>query len=322
MSQPTRTVVHIDKPLTNMSIAYKQDQTAFIADKVFPDIEVDKQSDKYFVFDRGAFFRDDAKLRGSNEESVGSGYSLSNDSYFCDVYALHKDNSRYDVSNTDAPLNQDRAAVEFVTHSLLIRKEKLWAAAAFAVSVWGTTVVGSSTLQWDDYLSSDPIRAVDSAKRVILARTGRMAKTFVAGLDVFLALKEHPDVVDRIKYTSSRVAQEEILAGLLGVDQFLVPYALGDDAPDGRSSSASLSFLLNSKSALLVHTPKSPGIEVPMAGANFVWRGTPTSARPGGMAFRRLPMDLKQSDRIEGEIAIDVAVTGSDLGCFWTSLVA
>lgn len=321
MAQPTRTQVHIDKPLTNMSIAYKQDVAGFVADSVFPSIEVDKQSDKFFVFDKNAFFRDDAKLRGSNEESVGSGYGLSDDSYFCDIYALHKDVSRYDVQNTDAPLNQDRAAVEFVTHSLLIRKEKLFAAAAFAASAWTQTIVGSSTVLWDDYLASDPIRAVDNAKRSILSLTGRMPKTFVAGIDVFLALKEHPDVVDRIKYTSSRVAQEEILAGLLGVDKFLVPYALSDDAPEGRSTTTSLAFIMNAKAALLVFTPPSPGIEVPMAGAGFHWRGTPDAPRPGGLAFRRLPMDLKQSDRIEGEIALQYQVTGQDLGLLWSGIV-
>lgn len=305
-----------------MSLAFKQDAEGFVADKVFPAIEVEKQSDKYFVFDKGAFFRDDAKLRGSHEESVGSGYTLSNDSYFCDIYALHKDIARPDRSNTDAPLNQDRSAVEFVTNSLLIRKEKLFAAAAFAVSVWDTTVVGSSTLQWDDYLQSDPIRAVDAAKLEILQRTGKIPNTLVVGMKVHLALKEHPDVVDRIKYTSSRVATEEVIAGLLGVQRYVVPYALADDAPDGRSSAASLSFMLSTRSALLVYTPAAPGIETPMAGAGFHWKGSPDMPRPSGMVMRKLPMDLKQSDRIEGEISLAYKITSSALGVFWSNIVA
>lgn len=36
--------VHIDKPLTNLTLAYVQDQSMFIADKVFPVVGVQSQS--------------------------------------------------------------------------------------------------------------------------------------------------------------------------------------------------------------------------------------------------------------------------------------
>ena len=39
---------HIDRALTNMSIAYAQGANAFIADKVFPIVPVQKRSDVYF----------------------------------------------------------------------------------------------------------------------------------------------------------------------------------------------------------------------------------------------------------------------------------
>jgi hypothetical protein len=44
--------VHIDQPLTNLTLAYVQSQENFIADKVFPTIGVQKQSDKYYIYDR------------------------------------------------------------------------------------------------------------------------------------------------------------------------------------------------------------------------------------------------------------------------------
>ena len=37
---PTRQQIHIDRPLTNISVAYMQDAKNFIADKVFPTIPV------------------------------------------------------------------------------------------------------------------------------------------------------------------------------------------------------------------------------------------------------------------------------------------
>ncbi|NLI59426.1 MAG: hypothetical protein GX387_13140 [Clostridium sp.] len=47
---------HIDRALTNISVAYMQDEKSFIADKVFPRIPVKKQSDVYFIYNKGDFF--------------------------------------------------------------------------------------------------------------------------------------------------------------------------------------------------------------------------------------------------------------------------
>lgn len=322
MSQPTKTQTHIDKPLTDISVAYKQDAKAFIADVVSPTVEVSKQSDKYFVFDRTAFMRDDAKKRGAGEESVGSGYGLSNDSYYCDVYAVHKDISDYDRANTDVPLNQDRSAVEFNTHQLLIRREKVWAETCFTTSVWGEDVTGASTLQWSDYGASDPIRMVDQIKRNVIRKTGRMVNTGVLGLDTFLALKEHPAIVDRIKYTSDASVTESTIARLLGVERILVPYALVDTASEG-ASATSIDFIVGSKSALFLHVPASPGLETPSAAYTFAWTGIPGGGRrPMGLASRRIRMDALLSDRLESDLAFAVKVTGSDLGVFCNGIVA
>lgn len=318
MAQPTRTQVHVDKPLTNISVAYTQDANAFIADKVFPIVQVAKQSDKYFVFDSTTFMRDDAKKRGNSEESVGSGYGLSTDSYFCDKYALHKDISDDIRINTDSPLDADRNAVQFITHQLLLRRERQWASDYFAVSVWGTTVVGASTLQWDNYASSDPIKAVDAAKRQIVAATGRMPNKMVLGMDVFLALKEHPDVVDRIKYTSDRTVTEGVLARLLGLESLYVPYAVLDTGSEGKTAS-SVDFAISSKSALLVHAPSSGGLEIPSAGYIFSWAG---EGRQFGLGMKKFRLEHLESDRVEGSIAFDCKVVGTPLGCFFSNIVS
>ena len=63
MAQPTPSDVHVNAPLTNVSIAYMQDQTDFIADKAFPGIPVKKQSDRYYSYDKGNWFRAKAQRR-------------------------------------------------------------------------------------------------------------------------------------------------------------------------------------------------------------------------------------------------------------------
>lgn len=318
MAEPTKTQVHIDAPLTNISIAYMNDQSVFIADKVFPVVPVDKQSDKFFVFNKSAFMRDQAKLRGEAQESAGSGYALSNDSYYCDVWALHKDIGDQTRANTDSPLSSDRNAVQFVTHSLLIRREQLFIDAAFATGVWGTSA--TPTNQWSDFVNSDPLADFETAKEAILVGTGRQANTAVLGYQVFTKLKLHPDIKEMLKYTTSRVVTEEILAGLVGLKRVLVPISVKDSNADG-ATSASMS-LMYGKHALICHVPDSPGIETPSAGYIFAWRGLNGALGNAGIGFSKFRMELKKADRIEGEMAIDVKVTGSDLGYFFSSAVA
>ena len=75
MSQPTSNDIHVNRPLTNISTAFIQSQSDFIADKVFPVIPVEKKSDLYYTYDKGNWFRDDAKERGPCSESAGGGYT-------------------------------------------------------------------------------------------------------------------------------------------------------------------------------------------------------------------------------------------------------
>jgi hypothetical protein len=46
MPMLTASQVHIDQPLTNLTVAYLQSQDNFIADKVFPNVPVDKKTNK------------------------------------------------------------------------------------------------------------------------------------------------------------------------------------------------------------------------------------------------------------------------------------
>lgn len=316
-AEPTKSQVHIDGPLTQISIAYMNEPSAFIAAQVFPIVPVDKQSDKYFIFDKSAFMRDQAKKRGDAQESAGSGYRLSNDSYYCDVWALHKDIGDQTRANTDSPLSSDRNAVQFVTNALMLRREKLFVDAAFATGIWGTSATPSA--QWSDFVSSDPLADFETAKETVLVSTGREANTAVLGYQVFTKLKLHPDIKEMLKYTSSRVVTEEILAGLIGVQRVLVPKVVSDGNSDG-ATAASMAFMYG-KHALLCHVPSAPGIETPSAGYIFAWRGLNGAYGDAGIGFSKFRIDLKKCDRVEGEMAIDVKVTGADLGYFFPNAV-
>ena len=106
MPQPTASDVHVNAPLTNISIAFLQDLDGFVARKVFPEVPVKKQSDRYYVYDKKQWFRSDAKVRAPGTESAGSGFTVDNTpTYFCSVRAVHKDVDDQIRSNADAVID-------------------------------------------------------------------------------------------------------------------------------------------------------------------------------------------------------------------------
>jgi len=325
MPQPNINSVHIDAILTNISVAYLQNQDNFIADKVFPVIPVDKKSNKYFTYTNNDWFRDEAQRRAPGTESAGGGYNLSTGTYSCDVFAFHKDVDDQTLANADTPLNPLREATEFVTRRLMLRRELQWVSDFFATSVWGTDVAGvagtptaGQTKQWSDYTSSDPISDIENAKSGILSATGMEGNTLVLGYDVFKSLKNHPDLVDRIKYTSSQTITTDMLAAMFDIPRVIVAKAV--KATNNEGATEAYSFA-HGKKALLCHVAPQPGLLTPSAGYSFSWTGVSggLGATIGTSQFR---MESIKSDRVEAEMAFDNKVIGSDLGYFWDSIVA
>lgn len=325
MPQPNINSVHVDAILTNISVAYLQNQDNFIADKVFPVVPVDKKSDKYFTYTKNDWFRDEAQRRADGTESAGSGYNLSTGTYSADVWAFHKDVGDQTVANADAPLNPLREATEFVTRRLLLRKEIQFVSDFFTTGVWADDVTGvagapssGETKQWSDYSSSDPINDIEAGKSEILSNTGMEANTLVLGYEVFRQLKNHPDLVDRIKYTSSQTITEDMLARMFDLDRVLVAKAVKATNNEGASEAYSFAY---GKSALLCHTASAPGLLTPSAGYTFAWTGVSggIGSTIGVSSFR---MESLKAERVEAEMAFDNKVIGSDLGYFWNTIVA
>ena len=54
MATPTQQQVHIDQALTNISIAYRN--ANYLGEQIFPNVPVNKQSDKFFTYPKAASF--------------------------------------------------------------------------------------------------------------------------------------------------------------------------------------------------------------------------------------------------------------------------
>lgn len=314
--QPTQQDVHVDAMLTNISVAYLQSQDAYIASKVFPIVPVQKQSDKYWTFPKNDWFRDEVRKRADSTESAGGGFTLSTDNYFCDVWAFHKDIGAQTLANADAGVDLERNTVQFLTQRMLLRQEIQWVTDFFTTSKWATDVTPANL--WSDYSASDPIEDIETGKEAILSVTGLFPNTLVVGYQVYRKLKNHPDIIDRIKYTTAQNVTPQLLARMFEVENFYVAQAIKATNLEGETAAYAFA---HGKHALLCHVAPTPGLMTPSAGYTFGWSGVSGGL---GTSIGVSSFDLRniKSTRYEAEMAWSNKIVSNDLGYFFNGAVA
>lgn len=282
MTGPKPSDVHVDEVLTNFSVAYAQDTEEFIAEKVMPKIPVNKQSDQYAKIPKGAFQKDQMKIRAPGTESSGGGWKYEFDNYFCPVRAHHVDISNQTKANADTWASLDQATSEFLTRIKLIRREKDFVANHFTGGVWGVDLDGvasgadgsTTLLRWDDPAST-PVEDVDMLKRRVHLQSTVRPNCGTMGREVFDVLKNHPDILSRIKTTNANEpakVTKQALAALFELDELNVMDAIEDVAEEGQT--ASMAYI-GGNNLLLTYKPKRgvTGLMTMVSGATFEWKG-------------------------------------------------
>jgi len=322
----TPSSVHLDQPLTNLTLAFAQDQANFIADKVFPVVGVERQSDKYYVYDRDNMNRTgDVKALAPRTEVNRIGMSISNSSYYADVFGLGMDFDQQTLANEDAALDIRSAGAQTLATRLMIHREEQFAANFFAASIWGSE--STPTNLWSDYTNSTPIADVTNARRTMQLKSGGFKpNTMVVGKEVRDILINHPKILARLNggatVANTALITDAKLAEIFEVENFYVMEAVKNDSVEGVAESNSF---IGGKHALLVHGPKGAGLMTPAAGLTFAWNNV-QGANNLGITVESFSDDaLKRqqvAEHIQVKMAYDMKVTGADLGYFFDTVVA
>ncbi len=331
---PTLADVHVSTELTNLSIAYIQERSQFLAggQGVFG---VTKEAGFYTEYDRGDFFRitpDDA-IRAPSTESAGDGFKVKQTSaYQVQVYSIHKD--------VDEQLMAQQAvgdpvddAVAYVTQLLLILREIVWGNKIMTTG-WGLDRAGVASgptgdefIQWNEAASS-PRRDIGGEAVRIHSKTGFWPNTFIVQPFVLLELLLHADIVDAFKHTTAGATPTmDALAATL------VPPAIDGGAPpkmavaggvkttSAEGATDAFDYIIG-KQALLAFVNPSPGLRSPTAWINFAWTGL-LGGNAFGFRFKDLEDQLKAiPHRIEGDAAFDIKRVAPELGTFFDTAVA
>lgn len=319
--------LHIDQYLTNLSVAFTQESAKFVADKVFPVVPVQKQSDKYNIYPKGHFWRDEVAPRPLGGRPNQANFDVESGTYLCEEEGLEYKLDDRLRANADQPLDPDKAGMRLLTEQTMIHRDSDWASSYFAKGVWGTDLKGKSSgpgekefLQFDQS-GTEPVEFMDEQRDDLGSATGMEPNTLVLGKDVFRVVKNHPEVKDRIKYTQRGIITPELLAELFGVEKVVIPGSVKNSGEEGVADA--IDYIVSRKDMLLVYSAPNPAIDQPSGGYIFAWTGLiPGATNAQGGVIERGREELAHSDVFQIRLAYDMKVVAPELGIFFEGAVA
>lgn len=321
--------------LTNMSMAFFADTSDYVATSIFPICPVDFSTGYYYVFNKGDLARDHVQRKPKFGKVTPAQIGHADETYKCEVDQIIMGIDQigavnYQRANVPPSIDPRRAKNRIVADQQLLHLDLTFAENFFKSGVWenefegvisgGSALSGSQFIKFSD-ANSDPIKFFDARIRQIRLDGRRRPNKLTLGYDTFNALKEHPDLLERVKYTGSTAnpakVNEQVLAELFGVDEVKVLYAAYNAAEEGQDDD--MKFICEPDGALLSYTTPNPQVDEPSAGYIFTWdmlgngnfMATDTFEGEGGT----------HSEFIEGLICTDMKKTCDDLACYMKACV-
>ena len=324
MALPGARDVHIDRPLSNITVAYKNPEQAYIADMVFPLVPVGFQSDKYYIWDKDVWFRNAVQRRAPGAEYPEAYLKLSTDAYFCDIFHLAYPINEEDVANQDEMIELETAGAEFLGDQFQLNRELEFVSNFLKTGVWGfdrtgvTGVPGATQFRkWSELSTSNPVVDIQTWQRLAQEQSGLRPQYMLTGRSVFDQLKEHPDLLDKYKYTNTAILSQSQIEAALDIS-IIMGEAIVNTANEGLADNFSGSFIIKDQ-ALLFYKPAAPGRKVASCGYTFSWNDV------GGTGLqtpiRRYNEEARSRMLLQGRQAFNHKVVGKELGIYLSAVV-
>lgn len=326
---PSSRDVHVNQTLTDWAVQYSNKLTDFHADHLAPIVPSSKRTNSYYKYDKADFFRDEMKERGEGADVPMAGYRVTTDTYEIKTWSVGKPIDDQVEDNEDGPLDSDEDATKFVMDLERIRRERAFATAALATSIWGTdvtgntvaSVYGSNTVaQWDD-TDSSPLEDIAYYRTKVKLATGLDPNVLAIGRQVWDVIKNHADILARISGGSSNgnpaMVTRQMVAALFELEELVVLEAVHNTALENATMTGAF---IAGKHGLLMHRNKNAGRKGATAMKTFTWKRPKTDAN--GIAILKYPGKNPHIRVVECESNFTHKVVASDLGVFFNGLVA
>lgn len=313
--------------LSNMALSYYQNTANYFAKTLFSICPVNVSSDNYYIFGKEDLLRDNWHRKPDYGKVDTAILSENTDIYNCrvDQMIMGIDQIRQtDLQRRQGPAIRDPRIqrTRTIAEQANIHQDILFADSFFKAGVWenewsGVTsnATGKQFIKFSDD-NSEPIKFVDERKTEMQQTTGHTPNRLGLGINVFNKLKEHPAILERVKYGGSTAnpasVTQKVLSELFGVEKLVVLQSIHNKAELGEE--ADMDFIGDPNAFLLAYATNAPAIDEPSAGYIFQWdmlgngQILPILNYPGENGTH--------SEYIEGLMAYDMKKTADDLAVF------
>lgn len=313
-----------DQYLTNFSLKVAQDQTQFKAANMLPRINVEQQSGIYRIYDSENLRKPQARPVASGTQTTAGSFDYQRGNYYAELRGLHLDLDPILRANaTDIDLERD--ATRHLTTQMMLERENRFYSTFMTAGEWGRDMTGvAATPGTDEFVyfddaSSDPVGVIqDAMLRQQIASGGFLPNTAFMSRRVYNTLLRHPDVLDRIVYSSSNspaVANDQALAAIFGLRQIVVLETVVTGA-DGESQ------FLGDNQILVAYLDGSAGPQSVTAMAMFNWVGLGRYLQLGNSVTRMDHPLLQGTIRLESLWADHMAIVAPSLGTLMSGVLS
>lgn len=327
MTQIVRSDVLYPVPLTNMSVANLQDTSEFKASLLAPYIPVNKQAGKYTKYASGYWRKAGARIRAPGTPPVMGGWHIDRGPhYYCEKMSFATKVPDEVAENADSPIDVDSDAVAYVTMNLQTTLEVQANQKFLGEGIWTghTELVGGAmqpvditpTISWLSD-NSQPVNDWFLARTDVKKKTGRTMRTIAASWDVTERLKQHPNVIGRYLYSQGGVIDNNMLARLFDVDEWIVLGAIQNLAGDREAED---NVFMSEGKFLGCYVDRNPGIMKPTAMATFAWK-TAEGVSAMGNRIKKVRDELSDAWVVVGDFFVDQQVISPDLGVLFVNVL-
>ena len=326
---PTPYQVHVDAPLTSMSLA-KAPITDYIGLRILKPMSVVKESDKLFTYGDDTFFTT-AGASGQRlyQHAPGADYAkveydiTSTQTYFCEDYGLEIPVPIKVIKNADKPLQPLSTAGAIVAGHLLNAQEQRFSTLLQDSTTTFSSYTSTPAAQWD---AAAPIPFDDRNTAVQSMMENGSYNPVVHDLICVMGIKgwhlaqRNADLIDSIKGTrDASVITEEDFRKYLQVNQLLIGRGTYNTAKKGQS--ISLDYIWDGDKVSFFAVPKgSPGDAMATLGATFTWTAENGGAMPTGMAMDRFLLKKQKRYDVVANHCVDEIVLMASCGFIFTNV--
>ncbi len=215
----------IDPVLTTIARGYSNNE--FIADRLFPFVTVEKEAGKIPVFGKEMFrvYNTERAIRAASNEMQTLGIQTI-DYVTTEHDLVHPIDYR---ELKEAEIDLKARATEMTTEGIRLKHEKIAADLAQNDTLYPSSNKEIITTDKFNLEDTDPIAIIEEKKAALRAIIGKRPNVMVMGAVVYDALKNHPKILERIKYSQLGVATVDLLEALFGIPNIYIGESIYSD---------------------------------------------------------------------------------------------